>query len=163
MRTKLFTTLAVDNIHLNPSSITAKTSFHGTSISVFQHPRPYHAGEQREAPMIKDDTSKVKRVPELPGSFTNVRPAHIAKNIPLHPKSLTLPSTNSIQSRLKEECAWLKQVCLTENVADAVSITVHHATQKRGKPFEVSISSLLPLILDQAHSIATIKHARNHS
>ena len=57
--------------------------------------------------------------------------------------------------------AWLEQVCLTEKVTDAISITwaVYHATQKRGKPFEVSISSLLPLIRDQAHSVATIKHA----
>ena len=95
----------------------------------------------------------------LPESFTNVRPAHIAKT-PTPPKevSMTLPSPNSIQSHLKEECAWLEQVCLTENVTDAVSITwaVHHATQTRGKPFEVSISSLLPLIRDQAHSVATM-------
>ncbi len=99
LRTKLFTTSAVDNIDLNPSSTTAKTSFHGTSISVLQHPRPYHAGEQREAPMIKDDTSKVKRVPELPGSFTNVPPVHIANNPTPHKGvSLTLPSPNSTQS-----------------------------------------------------------------
>ena len=87
--------------------------------------------------------------------------AHSAKN-PTPPKevSLTLLTPNSIQSHINEECAWLEQVCLTENVTDAVSITwaVHHATQKRGKPFEVSISSLLPLIRDQAHSIATFKH-----
>ena len=43
-------------------------------------------------------------------------------------------------------------------MTDAVSIiwAVHHATQKRGKPFEVGISSLLPLIRAQAHSV---KHA----
>jgi hypothetical protein len=34
----LFTTSAVDNIDLNPSATTATTSFHGTGISVFQHP-----------------------------------------------------------------------------------------------------------------------------
>ena len=34
----LFTTSAYDNIDHNPSSITAKESFHGTGISVFQHP-----------------------------------------------------------------------------------------------------------------------------
>ena len=57
--------------------------------------------------------------------------------------------------------ACLEQVSLTENVTDAVSITwaVHHDTQKRVKQFEVSISSLLPFIIDQAHSVATIKHA----
>ena len=35
----------------------------------------------------------------------------------------------------------------------------YHATQKRDKPFQVSISSLLPLIREPAHSVATIKHA----
>ena len=103
----------------------------------------------------------MKIVPELPESFTNVGPAHVAKN-PTPPKevSLTLSSPISIHSHLKEECGWLEHVCLTENVTDAASITwaVHHATQKRGKPFEVSISSLLPLTRDQAHSVATIKH-----
>ncbi|KAJ8357901.1 hypothetical protein AAFF_G00056470 [Aldrovandia affinis] len=29
---------------------------------------------------------------------------------------------------------------------------------RRGKPFEVSITSLLPLLRDQAHSVATVKH-----
>ena len=65
-------------------------------------PIPYYAGELREAPRINDDTSKVKRVPELPESLSNVRPAHISKN-PTPPKrvSLTLSSPNSIQSHLK--------------------------------------------------------------
>lgn len=36
--------------------------------------------------------------------------------------------------------------------------SAHRASRKRGKPFEVSITSLLPLLCDQAHSIATVKH-----
>lgn len=35
---KLFTTAAVDNIDYNPNSTTAKPSFHGTGISLIQHP-----------------------------------------------------------------------------------------------------------------------------
>ncbi len=34
----VFTTAAVDNIDHNPSSTTSKESFHGTGISLFQHP-----------------------------------------------------------------------------------------------------------------------------
>ena len=34
-----FTTAAVDNLDHNPSSTTAQSSFHGTTISIFQHPR----------------------------------------------------------------------------------------------------------------------------
>ncbi|VDI15847.1 Hypothetical predicted protein [Mytilus galloprovincialis] len=35
---QMFTTAAVDNIDHNPSSTTSKSSFHGTGISIFQHP-----------------------------------------------------------------------------------------------------------------------------
>ncbi len=38
LRKGLFTTAVMDNIDHNPSATTATTSFHGTSISVFQHP-----------------------------------------------------------------------------------------------------------------------------
>ena len=34
----IFTTATVDNIDHNPSSMTATGSFHGTGISLFQHP-----------------------------------------------------------------------------------------------------------------------------
>ena len=38
LRSNVFTTAAVDNIDHNPSATTAKNSFHGTGISVLQHP-----------------------------------------------------------------------------------------------------------------------------
>ena len=38
MRGKVFTTAAVDNIDHNPSATTLKNSFHGTAISLLQHP-----------------------------------------------------------------------------------------------------------------------------
>ena len=55
----------------------------------------------------------------------------------------------------------LLKVSVSEIVDDAVSITSSsfHATQKRSQPFEVSITSLMPLLRDQAHSIATLMHA----
>ena len=39
-----------------------------------------------------------------------------------------------------------------------VTWSAHHAAQLRNKAFEVSITALLPLLHNQAHSIATIKH-----
>ena len=38
LREGLFTTAAVDNIDHNPSSTTSSDSFHGTAISLVQHP-----------------------------------------------------------------------------------------------------------------------------
>ena len=55
----------------------------------------------------------------------------------------------------------MEKVSFSQSVDDAVRITLasHHATQKRSQPFEVSITSLMPLLRDQAHSVATLKHA----
>ena len=46
MRKRLFTTAAVDNTDHNPTSTTASSSFHGTSISLFQHPSEENNGEE---------------------------------------------------------------------------------------------------------------------
>ncbi|KAK0061124.1 hypothetical protein Bpfe_009285 [Biomphalaria pfeifferi] len=47
LRHGLFTTAAVDNIDHNPSSTTSKDSFHGTAISLFQHPSEHCKGTER--------------------------------------------------------------------------------------------------------------------
>ena len=47
LRLHLFTTAAVDNIDHNPTSTTAQDSFHGTGISLFQHPSAENPGTAR--------------------------------------------------------------------------------------------------------------------
>lgn len=135
---------AVDNTDHNPSATTAQTSFHGPSLSIFQNPSPENAGEERAVLKLNSDM-KMKTAPELPEAYTNVRPAYITKN-PNPPPVVchSFPAPHSIQSHLKDEYCWL------EEMADAVCITwsSHHATQKRSKPFDVSISALMPLMRD---------------
>ena len=53
LRTNLFTTAAVDNIDHNPSSTTATDSFHGTGISMFQHPTAENEGQSRDVVVIE--------------------------------------------------------------------------------------------------------------
>lgn len=157
LRKGLFCTSAMDNLDHNPSSTTATSSFHGTSISIFQHTTPDDQGEVREPVAIK--THNVKKVPELPDSYTNVRPAFFAKKNPSPPKSnITYESLPSLP--LADEYEWLQKVSLTQEVGDEVNITwsAHHAEKKRGLEFEVSITSLLPLLRDEAHSVATVRH-----
>lgn len=161
LRKKLFTTAAVDNIDHNPTATTSQTSFHGTSVSIFQHPSSENAGDKRE-PLKIDSEMKVKKVPELPEAYTNIRPAYITKKPNPPPvANQFLPAPKSILPHSKEEYCWLEEVFHTEDVSDAVTITwsAHHATQKRSHPFEVSISAMMPLWRDQAHSVAMIKHA----
>ena len=66
VRSGLFTTAAVDNIDYNPSSATAKDSFHGTGISLMQHPSHYFVGHDRGVVII-NQTKLLK--------YTNVPPA----------------------------------------------------------------------------------------
>ena len=56
-----------------------------------------------------------------------------------------------------------KKVSLTQEVHDKVNInwSAHHAEKKRGLAFEVSITALLPLLRDEAHSVATVRHSMN--
>ena len=100
----------------------------------------------------------MKTVPELPDSFINVRPAFFTKKKPSLPQSgVTHPYTSLLRSQLAMEYEWLEKVTVTDGPVD-VTWSAHHASQKRGEPFEISITSLLPLLRDQAHSIASVKH-----
>ena len=47
LRNGLFTTGCVDNIDHNPSSRTAKDFFHGTAVTLMQHPEENRSGENR--------------------------------------------------------------------------------------------------------------------
>ena len=161
LRKGLFTTSAVDNIDHNPTATIARTSFHGTSISMFQHPSNENRGEERASPEVTD--SKTRKVPELPEHYTNIAPAFFKQNpTPTTGfNEVSLPDESLFHRNIRVECEWLEKVKDTTDVDEKSNITwsAHHASQKRKSVCETSISSLLPLLRDHAHSIATIKHA----
>ena len=97
LRRGLFTTAVMDNIDHNPTSTTSTTAFHGTSISVFQHPARDKKGEERETLTFGRDI--VKTVPELRDSFTNVRPAFFARKNPSPPQSGAAVVDTSLHSQ----------------------------------------------------------------
>ena len=70
LRKHVFTTAALDNIDHNPSSTTADGSFHGTGISLFQHPTKNNTGEeqQRQNPIVSNN-----KLSNLPKMYANVR------------------------------------------------------------------------------------------
>ena len=149
LRKGLFATAVMDNIDHNPSATTATTS-------VVQHPATANHGE--ECQLVKFRPKRVKSVPELPDSFTNILPASF-KPTPLS-GTVLMPTTDLLRPQLAPEYEWLEKVLVTEEVDGAVNLTwsAHHASQKRSPEFEVSITSLLPLLRDQAHSVATVRH-----
>ncbi len=72
LRQNVFSTFAVDNIDHNPSSRTAKESWHGTAISATQHVRSKNDRIVRERTSLKfTDDNQLK---QLPSSYINVKP-----------------------------------------------------------------------------------------
>ena len=66
-----FTSAAIDNIGSNPSSTTANWAFHGTSVSIFQHPKDGHPDE----PFILDINSDFENeTATLLSLYTNIEP-----------------------------------------------------------------------------------------
>ena len=55
------TTGSVDNIDHNPSSRTSKDSFHGTAISLTQHPSEENEGNDRGIVIINPDIINQKK------------------------------------------------------------------------------------------------------
>ena len=132
LRRGLFSTAAMDNIDHNPAATTATSSLHGTNSSMFQHPTTDNEGEKREPLQLGDKKTE----------------------------GLNVPGIDLLKPQLTLEYEWLGKVCVTEEVEGAVNVTwsANHASNKRSATFEVSITALLPLLWDQAHSFATIKH-----
>ncbi|CAB4019732.1 Hypothetical predicted protein, partial [Paramuricea clavata] len=98
LRKGLFTTSAVDNIDHNTSSTTSQTLFHGTAISLVQHPTTNNQGTPRATDTF-DPTAltTTKTIAHLPSSYTEIAPMTqpngdlYAPRVPWHlPPLLTL-------------------------------------------------------------------------
>ena len=79
LKCNLFTTQAVDNIDHNPSSRTAKDSWHGTAISTSQHLKDKDDGTIRQPLDLQKDKLQSKLLKQLPTEYTSISP-YVLKN-----------------------------------------------------------------------------------
>ena len=68
----VFTSAAVDNLDHNPSATTANDSFHGTGISLLQHPVSADEGVQNA--IVITGNAGSRSVGNLPHFYTDVPP-----------------------------------------------------------------------------------------
>ena len=73
LRGGIFPTAAVDNTDHNPSSTTSKDSFHGTAISLFQHPSFASEGIDRGIIILGGQTN-LKTLRHLLGFYADIPP-----------------------------------------------------------------------------------------
>ena len=96
----IFTTAAVDNIDHNPCSTSSHDSFHGTGISLFQHPteknNDENSGVQLPADAIQDNIRAQNKTLMLPEFYTTVPPFDLRRDDPPIPQ---LQGTNKIECR----------------------------------------------------------------
>ncbi|CAC5413700.1 unnamed protein product [Mytilus coruscus] len=113
-----------NNIDHNPSATTAKDSFYGTGISLFQHMTSEEQGEQR-INLLLQQTQCTKVTETLPESFASVSPAVLKTKVPEIPlkEGPYTGCTQDLQEAVQEEYRWLKMVANTqEDQNDEMSV-----------------------------------------
>ncbi|KAI9513583.1 hypothetical protein NQZ68_042112 [Dissostichus eleginoides] len=133
LRHGLFTTGAVDNIDHNPSSATVKDSFHGTGISLMQHPSHTHGGADRSVLVIGQGGSSTKSVTPLPSAYTIVPPAALKTKVfsaPAVQGPVRPPNLLTAAAAKEDMYAWLSKVktAVEKSTKDGwISWSAYHA------------------------------------
>ena len=164
LRKGLFTVSALDNIDHNPSSTTAKGSFHGTGISLFQFPSKSNMGHfQGGIAMPSPETEKNHH---LPGSFTIVPAVALMKAnvaVPATPNPIKSFDGHLGTAHMEEKC-WLdhslKVIEMEElNKGEIVAWSAYHASlQDVSDDLQPALTQLLPLFYEKAATASMIKH-----
>ena len=167
MKKSLFTAGMIDNIDHNPSSTTASDSFHGTSISLIQHRASEDEGEEQQRPLTGDEPNNGNRsIPLLPPEYTTVLPVpdpNKEQFVPPSPGHHRPNITPDVRNH-DRQYAWLKHVLASfetqaMDCKDCLSWAAFHASLQQRTDVPTSIIGLLPLLVDNAHSTALVKHA----
>ena len=165
----VFTTAAVDNIDHNPSSTSAHGSFHGTAISLLQHPTNECRGIQRPATVIDENIQGRRSLSPLPAEYTAVNPIVLPTPDPMvptteHPLQLAVqPVPQQVQSSQDKWLDDMKAAFAKPELSDHdfISWPAYYSCTQQEHFDPVTPSFLLPLFPDVAHSAAMIYHAMN--
>lgn len=162
----LFTTGCVDNIDHNPSSRTATDSFHGTAISLTQHPSPEGLGTDRDIVVIDPNAAKTKVISALPRTYTDIQPVQIQTKDPFVPATQgpVKPATDLVTAANEREMEWLaktKELLEKDKLdeKDYLSWAAFHASLQPELTRPLANTALLPLFHEQAHTAGMILHA----
>ena len=166
-RKSVFTIANVDNIDHNPSAHTAKDSFHGAAVLLTQHLSTDKEGIARDGVVISPDSSKKKTLTDLPEFYTDVQPAAVQVKkdcyVPKECKAVN-PSSDLIGEGMKSKYQGLDEIkeLLGKdklNKEGYFSWSAHFASLQSQAPRSQAITALLPLLDENAHSIAMIQYS----
>ena len=135
LRHGLFTTGALDNLDHNPSCTTAKDSFHGTGISLFQFPTESNEGYPQDIVTLPSATTTKNH--QLPKEYTTVPAVALNKECIVVPKTsddISSVSGHMEEAKVKEKC-WLEhgmRLLMKDELekGDAVTWASDHASNQ---------------------------------
>ena len=162
-RGKVFTTAAIDNIDHNPSSTTAKESFHGTGISLLQHPSFVGERVDRSTVFVEGSVDEAPRTLATCHTTTLSPVTTSLKHSTAPATTLTPLDRENFKKQTAEEYLWqdnAKKVLVDNTLTpDNASWAVFHASCQSQEGRVICPTALLPLFLDSAHTVAMIRHS----
>ena len=157
LRRELFTTASVDNIDHNTSSTSSQSSFHGTAISLVQHPSDTENGTTRVVDTFDPKKCSSKTITELPACYRDVAPMALP-NKELKVPALgqqSLESSDSTCNDKDDEKDWLSRAQDLYNKEeldpkDFVSWAAYRASKTPLSIYKPAIVTLLPMFTENA-------------
>ena len=158
-RLNIFTTAGYDNADYNPTSNTARYSFHGTAISITQHPTKADDSTDRHVNLYSKTASK-NVIGSLPLWYTQQVPTVCENVVYKSSSSATQIDLKPSKLNLDDEKNWLKSVDNNMSSQGSVNMSwsAHHASQARTATRQPCITSLLPLFKEDSKSLTMVRH-----
>ena len=159
----------MDNIDHNPPSTSAKASFHGTGISLFQNFEQDDEGYDRHAYCGSFDTN-TRQLLQLHTSYACVPPAWLPTDTPAVP-SVSRPTVDTLSNECllhatSVEYEWLNLMAAQwqshDDVCESSKLTwsAFHSSRLWDVNFmHGSAIATLPLFQESANNVAMIRHA----
>jgi hypothetical protein len=157
----VFTVKAVDSLDHNPSSASAKGSFHGTAISFMQHPTPQNITHHSTLTMTSNVGKKTTLLPEY---YSTVDPVMLKSAEPSVPETVTNMASEGQLIVTAEDIAWLDfvesaVVNASNEGTENLTWSSFHRNKQPQNGIDIAVTSLLPLLRDSSISVPMIKHA----
>ena len=162
----VFTTGQGDNIVHDPSSSTSKSSFHGTGISIIQHPTSTEPLQPAPSLLVNGVTQGKRSISNLPANYSTIHPAALYNKKPKVPTITGAVHTpkQDLTPVLEDELPWMEYV--KNNIEEDITVTkdsnlswaAYHAAQQTKSTKPCTVSALLPLFTEKSGSVAMIKH-----
>ena len=149
----LFTSAAIDNIDSIPSSTSANSAFHGTSISTFQHPEEDYPDE----PFILDINSDFEHEKATLTSFyTIIEPTKDGKPRPSATNATSMYTGG--RNVIEEAEEWLSKFISPEiSFSERISFSGFYSKKEISTQHK-NINELLALLEDLVNSLGMVKH-----